>query len=147
MNCEQSYKPDGLSNNAHEAAEKRPGLPLDVAALVDSLDAEKVGIQLVNLSASETRCLIVQAGGYGEHNFTTVNFDEVTLDYEGVNPGQRVRAARQCNEASTAVEGKHFAVELPPMTSIQLDCGLERRANDPSYAFPWHGDAIPVPFS
>ena len=65
---------------------KRPGLPLDVAALADSLEPEKVGIQLVNLSASETRRLIVQAGGYGEHNFTTVNFNEVILDYEGGQP-------------------------------------------------------------
>ncbi len=50
----------------------RPGLPLDVAALVDSLAPARAGIQLVNLSASETRCLIVQAGGYDEHSFTGV---------------------------------------------------------------------------
>ena len=147
MGCPQTLYNGGILQATvryFDSDRKRPGLPLEVAALVDSLGPENVGIQLVNLSASETRRLIVQAGGYGEHNFTTLSYDQVTLDYDGVNPGLRARAARQCAEASTAVEGKHFAVELPPMTSIHLDCGLERRANDPSYAFPWHGNRVPV---
>ena len=43
-----------------DACERRPGLPTDVAALVDELTADKVCIQLVNTSHSDTRCLIVQ---------------------------------------------------------------------------------------
>ena len=44
----------------------RPGLPLDVAALVDELKPDRSGILLVNLSRHETRKLIVQAGAFGE---------------------------------------------------------------------------------
>jgi len=98
----------------------------------------------VNTSADETRRLIVQAGAYGEHSFTDVMFEEVTIGYDGPNPNQRTRADRTVVETAARVNGKHFAVELPPMTSIRLDCGMKRFSNDPSYAFPWHGDKVPV---
>ena len=102
----------------------RPGLPLDVAALVDELTAESVGVQFVNTSRQETRNLIVQAGAFGEHQFTQLRCDQQTIP----------------------LDGKYFAVELPPSTAIRVDAGLRRYANKPSYAFPWHGDIIPVPF-
>ena len=127
-----------------DACERRPGLPPDVSALVDELSADKVCIQLVNTGHSETRSLIVQAGGFGEHSFTDVCFDETTLSYDGINPGQRARAEMTTSCASTTVNGKHFTVELPPMTSVRLECGLDRFANNPSYAFPWHGDTVPI---
>ena len=44
------------------------------------------------------------------------------------------------------VDAKFFAVELPPSRTIRLEIGLRRFANSPSYAFPWHGDKIPVPY-
>lgn len=127
-----------------DSDEEQPGLPPDVSALVDELSAESVGIQLVNTSHSETRKLIVQSGAYGEHSFTTVKFEETKLSYDGINPGQRVRAQKNTTNTSIAVNGKHFAVSLPPMTSIRLNCGLKRFASDPSYAFPWHGDKVPI---
>ena len=123
---------------------QRPGLPPDVAALVDSLGAEYVGVQLVNTSPDEARCLIVQAGAFGEHSFTDVMFEEVNIAYEGLNPNQRARADRSTVKTAERVNGKHFAVNLPPLTSIRLECGLKRFCNDPSYAFPWHGDEVPV---
>ena len=46
----------------------------------------------------------------------------------------------------TAVNGQYFAVDLPPSTHIRLDAGLSRFSNQPSYAFPWHGGEIPIPF-
>ena len=108
----------------------RPGLPPEVAALVDELGPATVGIQLVNTSCSESRHLVVQAGAFGEHRFTDVEYGEESGDGRSVRP----------------VEGTYFAVELPPSTAIRLKAGLDRFANPPSYAFPWHGDAIPVPF-
>ena len=54
----------------------RPGLPRDVAALVNKLESECVGLQLANISPTETRNLIVQAGAFGEHQFTEVRFQE-----------------------------------------------------------------------
>ncbi len=106
----------------------RPGLPPDVALLVDELTADSVGVQLVNTSRNEARNLIVQAGAFGEHQFTKVRYEDGD------------------SEQNVPLDGKYFAVELPPSTSIRVDAGMRRFANQPSYAFPWHGDTIPVPF-
>ena len=107
--------------------DSRPGLPEDVAALVDKLGPTTVGIHLVNTSRTETRRLVVQAGAFGEHSFTEV-------------------AARKQGEAAapTQVNGKHFAVTLPPSTSIKIDAGMRRFSNKPTFAFPWHGDSVPT---
>jgi len=102
----------------------RPGLPKDVGALVDMLAPDGVGIQLVNLSSTETRNLIVQAGAFGEHQFTEVRYGETVVQ----------------------ADSKYFEVQLPPSTTIRVEAGLRRFVNDPSYAFPWHGDRVPVPF-
>ena len=112
----------------YDADRVRPGLPPDVAALVDELTAESVGIQLVNTGRHETRNLIVQAGAFGEHQFTQVRYDD----------GE--------SEHVVPLDGKYFAIELPPSTAIRVEAGMRRFANQPSYAFPWHGDTIPVPF-
>ena len=127
-----------------DADEHRPGLPSDVAALVDELGPEKAGIHLVNTSVNETRRLIVQAGAFGEHSFTTVNYVNEPIDYDEGNPGQRNRADHKPVNTSVSVDGKHFSIELPPMTSIRLDCGIDRFSNDPSYAFPWHDSKVPI---
>ena len=108
----------------------RPGLPPDVAALVDKLAPDGAGIQLVNLNRHETRNLIVQAGAFGEHQFTQVRYHEEGRDGETVTP----------------VDGKHIAVQLPPSNMIRVSAGLRRFVHRGSYAFPWHGDTIPVPF-
>ena len=110
----------------------RPGLPRDVAALVDTLESDRAGIQLVNLSRTETRNVIVQAGAFGEHQFTEVRFQEASQD----KPSER----------TIPIDARHFAVQLPPSTRIRLEVGMRRFVNQPSYAFPWHGDKIPVPF-
>ena len=110
----------------------RPGLPKDVAALVDKLESDRVGIQMVNLNRTETRHVIVQAGAFAEHQFTQVQFR--TTDQEGTS------------EKIVPVDKKYFIVELPPSTNIRLEGGIQRFVNQPSYAFPWHGDKVPVPF-
>ena len=110
----------------------RPGLPKDVAALVDKLEADRVGIQLVNLNRTETRNVIVQAGAFGEHWFTQVQFQ--TTNQEGPS------------EKEVPVDSKYFAVQLPPATSIRLEAGMRRFVNQPNYAFPGHGDGVPMPF-
>src|SRR5690606_12047467 len=52
-----------------DADHRRPGLPQDVAALVEKLDAEGAQIKLVNVSQFEEREVILQAGSFGEHRF------------------------------------------------------------------------------
>ena len=107
----------------------RPGLPLDVAALVEGLEVDRTVVHLVNLSVMDTRRIIVQAGAFGEHSFTEVRFQEQSKDSSG---------KKVMNERSVPVNNKYFAVELPPATSIKLDIGTRRFVNKPSYAFPWH---------
>jgi len=123
--------------------EGRPGLPADVAALVDSLGSDHAGVHLVNTNSTDARRLVIQAGAFGEHQFTTVAYNEMTLDYEGPNPGLRTRAARSVEEKTMELDSKYLAVELPPMSSIRLQLGVRRFSNNPSYAFPWHGGKVP----
>ena len=113
----------------------RPGLPEDVSALVEKLEANRTVVQLVNTSAFETRKVIIQAGSYGEHSFTEVKFKEESKD----SKGKEILV-----EKSIRVNNKFFTVELPPATSITLDIGTRRFVNKPTYAFPWHGDSVPM---
>ena len=65
----------------------RPGVPEDVAALVDKLGSDVVGVQLVNLNRTETRNVIIQAGAFGEHQFTRVRFQETDGDAKFIGAG------------------------------------------------------------
>ncbi len=107
----------------------RPGLPLDVAALVEKIEADRIVVKLVNLSALNTRRLIIQAGAFGEHEFTEVKYYEQNRK----ESGQVIRA-----EKKLPVNKKFFAVELLPGTSIRLEIGTRMFVNKPTYAFPWH---------
>lgn len=102
----------------------RPGVPQDVAALVDELSAERTGIQLVNINPTEERNVIVQAGAFGEHQFTHVRVDD----------GDPID-----------VNSRYMAVQLPPATAIRLQANMARFVNKPSYAFPWHQAEEPTP--
>ena len=95
-----------------------------MAALVDHLEADSAGIHLVNLSTSEPRNLIVQAGAFAEHQFVELTYEDKTVP----------------------VESKYFAVQLLPAASVRLNVGMRRFAHRATYAFPWHGDRIPVPY-
>lgn len=129
MGCPQTIYNGGLLTATvryFDPDQMRPGLPKNISALVDSLGPNQVGIHLVNLSHSHTRRLIVQAGAFNEHRFTNVT-------------------VRSKDGASSTIQvgGGHFAVTLPPSTSICIDAGLSRFVSQPSYKFPWHGDTLP----
>lgn len=102
---------------------KRPGLPQDVGALVQKIEDKRTVLQLVNLSPSETREVIVQAGAYGEHQFTTASFE--------------TRSEGKVVQQSIEVNDKKLLVRLDPGSTITIDAGTERFVNEPSYAFPW----------
>jgi len=110
-------------------SERRPGLPKDVAALVRSIELDRVVLELVNLNPFEKREVIVQAGTFGEHSFTTVRH-------------QRLEKGKPTAE-SVEVNAKFFQVALAPAAGITLEMGVRRYCNRPSYAFPWHGETIP----
>ena len=123
---------------------RTPGLPEDVAALVDELAADHVGVQLVNLNASESRSVIIQAGAYGEHAFTQVSWRQ--QDHEALkrHAGIWLREEIGYAEKKASVDGKHIAVRLPPGAGIRLGLAIKRFSHRPSYAQPWHGDGVKV---
>ena len=96
---------------------RRCGLPDGVAALVEEMSADGVTLTLVNTAPSATREVIVQAGAFGEHRFTTA---------------QTVSA-----EDAVQVAGRHFRVRLGPTSQVRLRTGMARYVNQPTYDFPW----------
>ncbi|MCB0666383.1 MAG: hypothetical protein KDC80_11195 [Saprospiraceae bacterium] len=99
---------------------KRPGIPQDVAALVDKITPHSISVKLVNLHPTESRKVIIQGGMFGEHQINRVR---QVVDY----PYQFY-----------TIDHHHFEVELAPGAVGQLELDIERFANDPSYEFPWH---------
>lgn len=101
---------------------RRPGVPPDVAALVDRVTADGVGVQLVNLHPTEAREVILQAGAFGEHRFTTIRQQHDSRD----------------------VNGKIVHVRLRPGARGRLEIGMARYAHRPSYARPWQDESAIV---
>ena len=73
-----------------------------------------------------------------------MRYSGTAIDNEAPNPNTRIRATKTATDETLPVNGKYLAVSIPPMTSVRLACGLKRFANDPSYAFPWHGVKVPI---
>ncbi|WNR45412.1 hypothetical protein [Paenibacillus roseipurpureus] len=105
----------------YDGIRKRPGLPEDVAALVEAIADESVTLNLVNLSLFNERVVIIQGGSFGEHAFTTVDM----CNEEGILTG------------SHEVRGKWLPVRLGPGAGVQLKLGMKRYVNQPSYETPW----------
>ena len=86
-----------------------------MAALVDKLTADSVSLTLVNVNQLEPRIVTVQAGGYGEHQFTSVQFNKTRreIDHPFVN------------------------VRLEPGCGARLVFEMTRYANQPTLAHPW----------
>ena len=114
-----------------DVEKRRPGLPQDVAVLVEGLESDRTILQLVNLNAFHQRDLIVQAGAFGEHQFTEVTFWQPSKDKTG---------KEIMTKTVIPIERRFFTVELPPSTQIRLEIGTRRFVNRPSYAFPWDSE-------
>ncbi len=93
---------------------RRPGLPEDVAALVESLEDESTSLVLVNLNQSEPRTLIVQGGAYGEHRCEQVSSEGRTFP----------------------IHRSQFLVSLAPAGG-RLTIAMKRYAGTPTLAQPW----------
>jgi hypothetical protein len=96
---------------------RRPGLPDDVAALVEGLSADSCTLRLVNTNQVESREVIIQAGGYGEHQFTTVRLDDATSDVR--------------------VDQDRLSVRLVPGAGCTLVLGMQRYVNPPTMKVSW----------
>ncbi len=123
---------------------QRPGIPEDVAALVSKIDADGIVLELVNLSPFESRDVIVQAGTFGEHQFITAKFQRRQQVAQTRGPGAAPRGSPALTDETLEINRKFLLVRLPAGNGIKLALGMKRFANKPTYAFPWHGDTIPV---
>jgi hypothetical protein len=101
-----------------DAEARRPGLPPDVGALVDALDAESTTVTLANTSPLHGRRLVIQAGAFGEHVFTDVT------------------ALGEEQTSQQPLDSHHLEVDLPPGRSIRLRLGMRRFARQPGYDWP-----------
>lgn len=97
---------------------QRAGLPPDVAALVHELRDDSVAVTLVNVNQAEEREVLVQAGGYAEHQFTGV--------HNGEGSGMR------------NIDSKVIAVKLAPGAGQRLELRVNRYANMPDLSLPWN---------
>ena len=98
-----------------DPARRRAGVPEDVAALVSDLADRRTVVTLVNLSPTASRTVIVQAGGYAEHEFESVEW----------------------NGRTQRINGTDLSVELAPGAGAKLTFAMRRYVNRPTVAFPW----------
>ncbi len=102
---------------------KRAGIPEDVAALVSDLSDTSTTVTLVNLSSSRARTVIVQGGGYGEHQLVSVTHAGKT----------------------TAIDAPLLTVNLNPASGAALVLTMKRYANVPTVLHPWHRPPVISP--
>jgi hypothetical protein len=107
-----------------DGLKRRPGLPEDVAVIVDKLSPTTISMQIVNLSQSEPRQLVVQAGSFGEHRFTSV---KVITD--------------SGDSSSQEIGGKWCAFDLEPGAGAELTFIIQRYVNQPTYETPWQSSS------
>lgn len=118
----------------YDAQQGRPGLPPGVAALVSRVRPTSVDVELVNLDAVP-RAVVVQAGVYGEHRFTSVAFQRRTTAYPGKRAYQGTRwygsEPLQLAEETMALDDDRLEVRMAAHSRIVLHLGLARNVGTP----------------
>lgn len=118
----------------YDLARKRPGLPLDVAALVEKIEADYIVVHLVNLNIFEGRDLLIRAGAFGEHQFMRGTYDARVSAYPGVQGPQGYAAPPLETESQTVeIDANLLRVQLPPATELKIRLEVRRFVNTPSY--------------
>lgn len=95
---------------------RRAGIPEDVAALVDAVSDRSVSVTLVNLSPTQPRELILQAGAYAEHRIKYVDTDDGRVE----------------------VGSPVVTIRLEPGCGTRLVIGNDRYSMQPTMGFPWN---------
>lgn len=95
--------------------QRRPGLPEDIAALVERLTDDEATLTLVNINQLSPRTLLLQGGAYGEHHITAV-----------ATAGQEL-----------AMSAPHLRVTLAPGCGGKFTLRFQRHKLQPTLAFPW----------
>jgi hypothetical protein len=119
-----------------DSIERRAGLPADVAALVSSIDPEATVVELVNLSASHARKVILQAGAYAENQIETVSYDSFDGNWTG-SFYQYIGGDIDPVTAVSVVDSSYLTIELPAGTRVTLTLKTVLHANPQTYLAPW----------
>jgi hypothetical protein len=94
---------------------RRAGVPEDVAALVSELADARTVVTLVNLNPTRARTVVVQGGGYGEHQLLNVTSGGKT----------------------TPLDSALLTVRINPGCGARLEFEMKRYANAPTVKHPW----------
>jgi len=94
---------------------QRAGVPEDVAALIHTMQDDTLSLTLVNVNQSQSRTVVVQTGGYAEHQCLSVTL----------------------GNKRTPVNAPWFRVRLLPGAGARLVLKTRRYANQPTLVFPW----------
>ena len=97
---------------------RRAGIPADVAALVERMTGDSLTVTLVNVNQTESREVVVQAGGYAEHQFESAGWNGQTVP----------------------LNARDFKVRLEPGAGAKLTLKMRRFVNQPTVVFPWDRD-------
>ena len=115
----------GLMNatlRCFDADARRPGLPPDVAMLAGRQNRDRVDLEIVNLNTCQPRSLILEAGSFGQHAFSSL--------------------CDLTDKTEFAVDSQWLRVNLPPSAHILLQAGLRRYVHTPSYDTPWRNTTV-----
>jgi hypothetical protein len=112
-----------------DSENSRPGLPEDVAAMVDQLSAETMRVLLSNLNTSKSRVVTLQAGTFGENRFDTVTI-----------------VGEDGSSATHDVKSKWLTIDLAAGSGAALHFTYSRYVNQPTYETPYssRGDWDPI---
>lgn len=121
----------------YDVQNRRPGLPPDIGALVEKIEADYIVVHLVNLSVLEAHDLLIIAGAFGEHQFTRVHYESRISDYPGVQGPQGYSApSLQTRSQTVDVEDRLLSISLPAGTQVKLRIEIKRFVNQPTYRIP-----------
>jgi hypothetical protein len=98
---------------------RRAGVPEDVAALVSELSDTSTVLTLINSSSSRAHTVIVQGGGYGEHQIVNAT------------TGGR----------TTKIDSPLLTVRIGPGCGARIVLAMKRYANAPTVKHPWQRGA------
>ncbi len=115
-----------------DADRRRPGLPADVAALVSGIDPAGLSVQLVNLSNTQQRRVVVQAGAFAEDRIDHVVADHLESGYPGSNRAYRADDIT-LGSRHLDVSDNRLLVILPPGTRLHLTLSVSRNQYTPTH--------------
>jgi hypothetical protein len=105
-----------------------------VAALVRSIDPAATTVTLVNLSGTEARTVVVQAGAFAEHDIETAGYTWTAPGWTGTHT-EYISHDVEITGRETAAGGPWLDAELPPGTEVTLTLRLRLRVRVPSGAY------------